>query len=101
FHDRDQELTDNGLPVLVRIDAFPDKVLQGHVKHIDEVAAQSDWLTSDIKVYRTLVSIDESLPGLKPGMSASVTIFTDTKVDDALAVPVQAVLGSSQTGFSC
>lgn len=101
FQEKEQELAESGLPAVIRIDAFPDKVLNGHVKHIDEVAAQSDWLTSDIKVYRTLVSIDDSLPDLKPGMSASVTIFTDTKVDDALAVPVQAIMGSSQTGFSC
>jgi HlyD family secretion protein len=75
--------------------------MQGHVKHVDEVASQSDWLTSDVRVYRTLVSIDESLPDLKPGMSASVTIYTDTKADDVLAIPVQAVLGNNQNGFFC
>lgn len=101
FSDKEQELVDSGLPATIRIDSFPDKMLQGHVKHIDEVAAQSDWLTSDVRVYRTLVSIDESLPDLKPGMSASVTIYTDTKADDVLAIPVQAVLGNTQSSFSC
>lgn len=101
FHEKEQELVQGGLPALVRIDAFPEKILHGHVKTIEEVASQGDWMSSDIKVYKTMVSIDESLPDLKPGMSASVTIFTDTKADDVLAVPVQAVLGNSQTGFSC
>ena len=101
FTDKEQELIDNGLPATIRIDSFPDKVMQGHVKHVDEVASQSDWLTSDVRVYRTLISIDESLPDLKPGMSASVTIYTDTKADDVLAIPVQAVLGNTQSGFFC
>ncbi len=101
FQEKEQELTDTGLTASIKIDSFPDKVLQGHVKHIDEVASQSDWLSSDVKVYRTLVSIDESVPDLKPGMSASVTIYTDTKADDVPAIPVQAVIGSSQSGFFC
>lgn len=101
FADKEQELIGNGLPATIRIDSFPDKVMQGHVKHVDEVASQSDWLTSDVRVYRTLVSIDESLPDLKPGMSASVTIYTDTKAEDVLAIPVQAVLGNTQNGFFC
>ena len=101
FADKEQELIDNGLPATIRIDSFPDKVMQGHVKHVDEVASQSDWLTSDVRVYRTLISIDESLPDLKPGMSASVTIYTDTKAENVLAIPVQAVLGNTQSGFFC
>src|SRR5262249_35682081 len=55
-------------------------------------------LSADVKVYQTLVSIKESLQGLKPGMSAEVTLYTDDARDNCLAVPVQAILGSVDMG---
>lgn len=84
----------DGLPAQVRIDAFPERVLTGEVKFVATVASQQDWSSADVKVYQTLVSIKESIPGLKPGMSAEVTIFTDSLRDECLTVPVQAILGS-------
>ena len=44
------------------------------------------------------VEIDESIPGLKPGMSAEVTIFTDSHRENALIVPLQAILGGGELG---
>src|SRR5262249_6843725 len=82
----------------VRVDAYPTRVLKGHVKTVATVASQQDWLSADVKVYQTMVSIDEPLPGLKPGMSAEVTIFTDSHRDHVLTVPVQAILGSADMG---
>ena len=46
----------------------------------------------DVKVYPTLVEIKDSVSELKPGMSAEVTIFTDSARDHCLTVPVQAIL---------
>ena len=97
----------SGLKAVVRIDAFPNKVLNGHVKIVDEVPAATDFWTSDITVYRTLVEIDEELTPtsseemqLKPGMKASVTIQTDSKVENAILVPIQAIKGSAKEGFT-
>lgn len=96
-HLEQTKLTD-GLPAQVRIDAFPDRVLSGEVKFVATVASQQDWSSADVKVYQTLVSIKESVPGLKPGMSAEVTILTDSSRDNCLAIPVQSILGSVDMG---
>ena len=97
-----------GLRAEVRIDAFPNKMLKGHVKMVDEVPAASDFWTSDITVYRTMVSIDEPLQDangdeikLKPGMKSAVTIFTADKAENALIVPLQAVQGGARDGYFC
>ena len=67
-------------------------------KMVGTVPSQQDWFSSDVKVYQTMVSIDEHLPGLKPGMTAEVTIFTDSHSDHALTVPIQAILGGADLG---
>lgn len=82
----------------IRIDALPNRVLRGHVKTVDTVAGQLDWFASDVKLYKTVVSIDEPVEGLKPGMSAEVTIVADETPNEVLAVPVQAVVGAISLG---
>ncbi len=101
-------LIKGGLKAEIRIDAFPNRVLRGHVRMVDEVPAASDFWTSDITVYRTMVSIDESLVDasgndikLKPGMKAAVTIQTEDKAENALIIPLQGVQGSAREGFFC
>ena len=66
--------------------------MAGKVKSIANVAMQQDWFSSDVKVYEVLIAIEEPPPGLKPGMSAEVTIFTDVHAEHVLAVPVQAIV---------
>jgi HlyD family secretion protein len=83
---------------LIRVNAFPSKILHGHVKSVDNTASQMDWFASDVKVYKTVVSIDESLEGLKPGMSAEVTIIADESPTPVLVIPVQSVLGTISMG---
>src|SRR5204863_7297335 len=88
----------DGMRATVRIDAFPDKLLSGHVKTVATVAAKQDWNSADVKVYQTMVAIDESLDNLKPDMSAEVTIHVDTTGDPVLTVPLQAVIGGTELG---
>lgn len=88
----------HGQPAQIRIDAFPDRLLSGEVKTVATVASQQDWLSADVKVYQALVAVNESLPDLKPGMSAEVTILTDSARDNCLTIPVQAILGSADMG---
>jgi len=87
-----------GQPALLRMDAFPGKPVRGHVKTVATVASASDWSSSDVKVYSTIVAIDEPLPGLRPGMSAEVTIHVNSTLEDVLAIPVQAVIGGAESG---
>src|SRR5262249_39329479 len=91
-------LEKKGQDAIIRIDAFPDLRLHGHVKTVATVASQQDWLSADVKVYQTMVSIDEPVEDLKPGMSAEVTIFTDDHANHVLTIPVTAIMGNAQMG---
>jgi HlyD family secretion protein len=90
--------TAEGQPAHVRVDAFPDRTMAGEVKTVATVASQQDFFSADVKVYPTLVEIKDSTAELKPGMSAEVTIYTDSSRDSCLTVPVQAILGSVDMG---
>ncbi len=84
----------------IRIDAVPNRILHGHVKTVDTVAGQQDWFAADVKLYKTVVSIDEPVEGLKPGMSAEVTIYADESPALVMVVPVQAIIGTVSLGAS-
>jgi multidrug efflux pump subunit AcrA (membrane-fusion protein) len=98
FHDNEQRLISNGQPAAIRIDAMPDRSLRGHVKTVATVSSQQDLLSADVKVYQTMVAIDDVVDGLKPGMSAEVTIQIEDQLDHVLTVPLQAVIGSVELG---
>jgi RND family efflux transporter MFP subunit len=82
----------SGMPVEIRIDAFPDLVLQGTV---EDVASFYDstrhWLSGGVKEYAATIAIDE-LPetALRAGMTAEVKILVD-QLANSLVVPVAAV----------
>ncbi len=80
-----------GLKARIRVDSFSDQGLTGTVKNVQPLPDPTSWMSSDIKQYTTLVTIDNGIPGLRPGMSAEVTILV-TQKDDVLAIPVQAIL---------
>ena len=48
-------------------------------------------MSSDTKVYATIITIDEEVQQLKPGMTAVVDIHVD-HLRDIVAVPIQAIL---------
>ena len=82
----------------IRVDAHSSHLLKGHVMRVDTIASQQDFFSSDVKVYKTLVSIDTPMEGLKPGMSAEVTIFADETTEPVLVVPIQSVIGTISSG---
>jgi HlyD family secretion protein len=75
----------------IRLDAFPDRVYRGHVKSVAVLPDPGGWLSSNAKVYETIVTIDEELQHLKPGMTAVVELQLD-HLSDVLSVPVQAIV---------
>ncbi len=89
-----------GLPATVRVDAVQGKTLKAHVKSVANVASPQDWMAPDVKVYQAYVEIDDNvdLLKLKPGLSAVCTIFTETRAEHVLAVPVQVVLNPLEKG---
>jgi multidrug efflux pump subunit AcrA (membrane-fusion protein) len=87
-----------GQTAFIRVDAMPLHLLGAKVKSVSPVAAQQDWLRSNVKVYPVVVEITDKLPGLKPGMSAEVRIELERRVK-VLLVPVEAVLKSGKDTF--
>lgn len=98
YLDYEYYLASQGQKATIRVDAFTDKVFTGRVRSVATVASQQDFSAADVKVYQTIVSIDEEVPGLRPGMSAEVTIHIDNTLQDVLTVPVQAILGGPESG---
>jgi HlyD family secretion protein len=80
-----------GLPATISVDAFSDHKFHGSVKSVLSIPRQSSWLTSDIKIYETIVTIDEEVDQLKPGMTAVVEIALEP-LRDVVMAPVQAVV---------
>jgi multidrug efflux pump subunit AcrA (membrane-fusion protein) len=97
--DKEQELIFEGHEAFIRVDAYPGVRYKGRVKSVATVASQSDFLSSDVKVYQTMVSIDNlDERVLKPGMSAEVTILVEESPTPVLVVPIQAVIGNVSMG---
>jgi RND family efflux transporter MFP subunit len=78
-----------GLPVIVKIDAFPNRSYRGVVEQVAVVPSSSYYTT--VKTYECVVTIEEDVEQLKPGMTAVVEIHVE-RLNDILAVPVQAVV---------
>jgi HlyD family secretion protein len=98
FRDKDVDVLDHGQRAFIRIAAYASKTYQGRVKSVATVASATDFFTSDVKVYQTMVSIDGFVEHLKPGMSAEVTIIADEIKEPVLTIPIQSVLGSIAMG---
>lgn len=81
----------NGLRATVRIDAFPNRRYKARVAKVAVLPDRGGWLSSDTKVYSTLVTIEEDVEQLKPGMTAIVEIHVD-RLQDVVSVPVQSVV---------
>ena len=99
FYDLEHVTLYGGQQARVRVDSAPDRVLKGHVKSVATVASSNDYM-SDVKVYQTIVTIDDDIEGLelRPGMSAEVTILADRKPEPVLTIPLDAIVGNPSMG---
>ena len=80
-----------GQTAKITIDAFPDKTFEGEVFKIAPLPdPQRGWMSPDLKVYSTEVSINGSHSFLKPGMSAKVEILVE-QLYDVIIVPVVVI----------
>ena len=79
-----------GMPALIRLDAFPELELHGTVEKVSEFPVPTSWMGSTVKEYETMVRIQESPPGLRPGLTAEVRICVED-TPDVLQLPVQAI----------
>ena len=76
----------NGEKVTITFDALPNVTVTGHVADIDTVGT----VTQGVVSYGVKISLDITESQIKPGMSGSVNIITDTQ-QDILTVPNSAV----------
>jgi HlyD family secretion protein len=99
FKDKDQIVVSLGQEARIRIDAFPGKTYRGRVKSKATLASATEFFSSDVKVYQTMVTIDDEVDvGLQPGMSAEVTILANESTEPVLVIPIQSVVGNVSMG---
>ena len=97
YRDHEYYTASKGQRASVRVDAMSEQVFPARVRSVAGVASQADSWISDVKLYQTLVLIEKSVDGLKPDMTAEVTIHVDG-VRDVLAVPLQSIIGGAEMG---
>ncbi len=90
-HESMVDRVSKGLPARIKVESLPGVQLNGTVQTIQPLPDAGGWMSSDVKMYTTLVSVDGYNSGLRPGMSAQVEILV-AQLDNVLAVPVQAVV---------
>jgi multidrug efflux pump subunit AcrA (membrane-fusion protein) len=85
----------------IRVDAFPGRVLSGHVQAVDQGASSSARNSPEEKVHKTIVAIDATPGDLKPGMSAEVRIPIKQTAEAVLYLPLSSLVtvGNEQLCF--
>ena len=90
-HETDVDKVRPGQPAEIVMDAFPDRILQGEVQEVAPLPDQQrGFLNPDLKVYKTMVSIDGTHDFLKTRMSCKVTVLV-RELHDVIKVPIQVV----------
>ena len=87
-----------GDPVRIKVDAYPKKMLNGTVKRIASTATvKNEGTQQEVTNFEVRVQVEDLEVPLRPGMSASVDIETQT-VHHVVAVPIQSVTVRSREG---
>jgi len=88
--DVDDRKIESGMPVRVRLDAYPDVEMTGTIRTISPMAQEVDR-KSQRRAFQTIVDLDDpDQTKLRPGLSARVEVIRRT-LPDALLVPRVAV----------
>ena len=92
IHENNLKKVSAGLPVVVRVDALPNRVVNGHIEKISPLPdSMRMWANPDLKVYKTTIDIDGGGDVLKSGMNCHAEIVVD-QYEEALFIPVQCVV---------
>ncbi|MFO0846127.1 MAG: hypothetical protein U0797_27720 [Gemmataceae bacterium] len=98
YKDLEHRKVADGQPAEVRVEAFPDRPLEGEVLEVSTVPCRLDSSAADVNLYEVTVAVTDAPPGWRPGMSARVTIFAEDDHEPCLVVPSQAVVGGAEMG---
>ena len=74
----------------VKVDALPNDVFFGEVTEIGNSPIQSSSLSQEARDFKVIVTIKNPSPKLRPGMSCTGDITTDTR-ENVLVIPIQAL----------
>jgi HlyD family secretion protein len=74
----------------VKIDAIPNEVFEGEVTEIGNSPIQSSSSSQEAKDFKVIVTLKNPSSKLRPGMSCTGDITTDTK-KNVLIIPIQAL----------
>jgi HlyD family secretion protein len=77
-----------GMPVKIRVDALPGRLLDGKVTRISPIVSGSKQET---RTFEVRVGFDEPIAFLKPGMSADIEVQS-RNIKDVLHIPAQSVI---------
>ena len=87
-----------GEPVRIRVDAYNGKELKGTVRQIASTATvKSEGTQQEVTNFEVRITVESPEVELRPGMSASVDIETQT-VRHVVSVPIQSVTIRSKEG---
>lgn len=79
-----------GMTTIIRPVGLDEVELRGTIDKVNQYAEPSGWRKANVKEYKAIVNLDETVPQVRVGMTASVTIQC-AQVPDAIQVPVQSV----------
>ena len=92
IHENNLKKVAVGMPVVIRVDAVPNRTFQGSISRISPLPdSQRMWANPDLKVYKTAIDIEGGGDVLKSGMNCNAEIVV-AQYDDAVYVPVQSVV---------
>jgi HlyD family secretion protein len=80
-----------GQPATVSLDAHPDTTYKGVVTEVGNSAVRSQLGLGQTSVdFKVVVAVKDSIPNVRPGLSASVEIDV-AEVKNALSIPIQCL----------
>ncbi len=90
-HETDIEKVKVGQKARITVEALQGSSLTGKVERISPMASSENrWLNPDVIVYETDIALDQAMPGLTPGMSATAEIIV-AELKNVVYVPLSAV----------
>jgi HlyD family secretion protein len=87
-----------GMRAFIHLDSLPDRRFNGEVASIATMPEPTRDNNPANRVYKAEVVLHESIPEIKPGVTARVDILV-AELDDVIKVPLQTVVGIEDRQF--
>ena len=99
IHEAQTDKIQLGQEAFIEVEGISDRKFTGRITKIAVLAdSQNRWLNPELKEYETEITINESDPLLKPGVTARVEILV-SELTDVVAVPIQSIYSKVHKSF--